>query len=323
MIIHLRFMTLLLAIEALFIHHSCIYTASMVYSFRIAQVTKQFQLDKEYDEQENKQGNKQEEEQEKKDAPETSTTLIGLLFGQVRKRPENVYRNYLGALGSFIYRYERFYSRVDSAFAHLTETQNHVTTFEDTQTDDILVSLGYNFFRTDYDLVNLTGLAGFPTHRIVRLQHPDFGYGQFSAGCQLDGSHAFSLDYKTIFMYGLRYINFMPRSALDTENKKYEFTMGNFFDIFLANKHHIKSHTLEYGYTTRFRFGPFIAPPLDDVVERNKLIRNTFYFLYKYDFAVCDVNNSFLVNLSYGFDSKPKFGNKYLITLWASLNTTF
>jgi hypothetical protein len=239
----------------------------MVHSFRMAQVTKQFQLDEEEANQEEKQ--------------ESSTTLIGLLFEQVRKRPENVYRNYLGALGSLIYGHEHFYARLDSAFAYVKETQDGIPTFKDVQTDDILLTIGCNIFHNKRNLINLSGLAGFPTHEVFRLRHPDFGYGLFSAGCQLDGSYALSLDYKDIFMYGVRYTNFMPRLALDAEHKKHEFTIGNVFDIFLANKHHVDNHVFEYGYTTRFRFGPFIFPPRDDIVERNKLIRNTFYFLYR------------------------------------------
>ena len=282
---------------------SHIHSTSMVYNFRIAQITKQFQFDKDEDK---------------------HSTLVALFFDQIRKKYNGVHQNFIGSFGSALYDYNSYYIRIDTAFSHITEHQAGISSFCDTQTDDILFSFGKNIVRDEKNLMTFSGLTGIPTHKILRLQHTDFGYGQYSVGAQFDGSYSFFLDYTDILLYGARYIYFIPRKAFDNNHEKHDFTIGNMADLFIANKNIWKSHALEYGYTAKFRFDAWVNPPFDNIVEKTNYIRSNFYIVYRYKFLINDVSNKLLFNFSYGFDHILKrFGNKYILTFWASWNIHF
>lgn len=280
-----------------------LFAVSMVYNFRIAQITKRFQFGNEGDK---------------------HWTLLGLFFDQWRKKPERLFQTFVGGFGSLIYGYESFYFRMDSAFSRITQKQKHTKPFCDVETDDILFSFGYNFLKNKSNLGTATLLTGVPTHQILRLKHVDFGYGQYSIGAQIDASHSFFSDYRYIFLYGFRYIKFFSRCAIDNTNKKHNFSIGNMVDIFIANKNNWEPHSLEYGYTAKFRIGAKVYPKFDEIIEKTNYIRSNFYAVYRYKFMIKDVSNKILVNLSYGFDHLPKkFGNKYIIMFWASWNVHF
>lgn len=276
---------------------------SIVYNFRIAQITKQRIF---------------ENENRKK----RHYTLLALLFDQYyKKRYDNIRQNYLGGLGSFIYNSKSYYVRADFAASHIYE-KTFDSKFSDAQVDDILFSLGKNFNINKQSKLTLTGLFGVPTHKNFALQHPQFGYGQYGLGIQADGSYEFN--NQNAFLYGVRYINFLPSDALDPNDNKYKFTIGNLADILVASKNNWRKHGFEVGYTARFDFGAKIYPNLDDIIEKTNYIRSNFYAVYKYRFVVNNVANRFLLNLSYSFDHVPKkFGNKYIIFVWAAWDFRF
>lgn len=282
--------------------HAHLFSISMVYNFRIAQITKQPIFAP-------RQGR--------------NNSIVALVFDQYRKKYNCIRQNFVGGLGSSIYNFDPYYFRIDTAFSHIKEqNSDRVTTFSGTETDDILFTLGRNFILNDRTEITLSGLFGVPTHRIYRLQHTDFGYSQIGTGIQLDGSLTLLND--TIFLYGARYIHFVPRTALDTICQKHTFTLGNIGDILLAHKNTWGKHGLEYGYTFRARFGCHISPHLDDIVQKTNYLRSNFYAVYKYRFLVKNVSHRFLLNIGYGFDHASKvFGNKYIVTLWASWNVRF
>ncbi len=285
------------------ISFSRIYSTSMVYNFRIAQITKQFQFDQEEDK---------------------HSTIIALFFDQIRKKYDGEYQNFLGGFGSLIYNFNDYYIRMDTAFSHITDKQKDILTFSDTETDDILFSFGYNFLKREKNLMTFSGLLGVPTHEIYRLQHTDFGYGQTSLGLQLDGSHSYTENDKNIFLYGARYIGFIPRTAFDIHENRYKFTIGNMGDLFIADKHNWSNQGIEYGYTAKFRFGAKVYPKFDDIIKKTNYIRSNFYIVYKYKFYLGDTSNKLLFYFSYGFDHIPKiYGNKYILTFWASWNVSF
>jgi hypothetical protein len=282
--------------------HATLSAVSMVYNFRIAQITKQPIFEKPHD---------------------RNHTVIALLFDQYRKKYNGIFQNFAGGLGSYIYDFEPYYFRVDFAVSHIKAKSNHTTTFSGTETDDILFTLGRNIVRRDRSIGTLSGLLGIPTHRIFRLQHTDFGYSQLGTGIQYDGSYA--INHTNTLLYGARYIYFVPRKALDDLRQKHTFTLGNIGDLLFAYKNNWNEHQgIELGYTARFRFGAHIVPSLDNIVKKTNYIRSNFYAVYKYKFLINNISNRLLFYLSYGFDHTPKvYGNKYIVTLWTSWNIAF
>ncbi len=278
---------------------------SMVYNFRIAQITKQpVSLDAD-------------------SATNNNHTLVALLFDQYRKKYTGITQNFAGALGSFIYDFKPYYFRADCAVSHIHEWCGVATTFSGTETDDILFTCGRNFILNNQTTVTLSGLFGIPTHRIFRLQHVDFGYSQVGTGIQLDGSY--SLNDTSALLYGTRYIYFIPRDAYDDSCLQHDFTLGNVADILFAYKNNWNdTHGLESGYTFRTRFGADICPNLDDTITKTNYIRSNFYLVYKYRFSLDHTHNRFMLYGSYGFDHSPQlYGSRYIITLWTSWTLNF
>ena len=168
----------------------------------------------------------------------------------------------------------------------------------------------------------LAGVFGIPTHKNYALLHPQLGYAQYGLGVQLDGSYAFN--NKNAFLYGIRYIGFVPSTACDLENNKFKFSIGNIADILLASKNNWGKHGFEVGYTARFDFGAKVSPNFDDIVEKTNYIRSNYYAVYKYRFLINNIANRFLLNFSYSFDHVPKkFGNKFIIFIWTAWDIRF
>lgn len=275
---------------------------SMVYNFRIAQLTKQPIGDN--------------------SAQSKNNTLVALLFDQYRKKRTGITQNYAGGLGSFIYEFGPYFARADAAVSHIHEKSSCTTTFVGTETDDILFTLGRTITLHERTSLTCSGLFGVPTHTIFRLQHADFGYNQVGAGVQLDGFFTF---YKAnTLIYGARYLYFVPRTAHDDIGLAYDFSIGNVTDLLVAYKNSWDHHGLEIGYTERARFGARISPALDDTVQKTNYVRSNFYSVYKYSFLIGDLANRLLFNMAYGFDRSPKiYGNKYILTVWGSWNISF
>lgn len=285
------------------LQYSSLLSVSVVYSFRIAQITKQ-PIFKKLD---------------RKD----HFLLIGLTFDQYQQKYNNIYQNFTGGLASLIYEFKSYFVRSDFASAYVkSKDKCQMTKFSLTQTDDILFTFGHSLIKTNSHTITLSGLLGIPTHKVFALQHVDFGYGQVSTGLQFDGEH--ELDFIQAFTYGLRYIYFIPRKAHSLYNHSYTFTIGHMTDLLLAYKTHWTKHGLEFGYTARFQLGGRITPHFDNIIKKTNYIRSNFYSVYKYRFLIKNVANRFLLNFAYSFDHMPKiFGNRHIITPWASWNISF
>jgi hypothetical protein len=274
---------------------------SMVYNFRIAQITKQPVFEK---------------------TNNQNSTVLALLFDQYIKKYDGIKQNYAGGLASYIYDFKPYYFRADCAVSDIHERKNHTTTFSGMDTDDILSTLGRNFILNNRASLTLSGLFGVPTHKVHRLQHTDFGYGQVGTGLQLDGLYGFN--HTSDIVYGARYVYFFSRRSSDNLGQKYSFSMGNVADLLVASKNKWNKHGLELGYTARFNFGARVSPAFDEIVAKTNYTRSNFYLVYKYKFLIKDIPNRFLFNISYGFDHSSKtFGNKDIITLWAAWDVNF
>lgn len=281
--------------------HAPISAISVVYNFRIAQITKQPITD--------------EQNYHKH-------TTIALLFDQYNKRYDHETQNFFGGLAAYIYTNNPFFVRADFAVSHIHAKNECATTFTGTETDDILFTAGYNVKFGDRKLLTPSLLFGVPTHEISRLKHTDFGYGLFSLGGQIDGSYPISTAGS--FLGGIRYIRFFKRNAQDESCNEYRFGLGNLQDFLVAWKNKWDPHGIELGYTARFQFGASVSPHFDDLVARTNYIRSNWYAVYKYKFGIGDTLNRLLFNIAYGFDHRPKtYGNKYIIFVWGSWNINF
>ncbi|CDK30930.1 hypothetical protein [Candidatus Babela massiliensis] len=285
------------------LQYSSLLATSVVYNFRIAQITKQ-PIFKKVD---------------KKD----HFLIVGLIFDQYQQKYNKIYQNFAGGLTSLIYEFRSYFVRSDFASAHVKSKDKCKTNiFSNAQTDDILFTFGHNLTKNGNNTITLAGLLGIPTHKVFILQHADFGYGQVGTGLQFDGEY--ELDSIQAVTYGLRYIYFIPRKAQDLYKHSYIFTIGHMTDLLLAYKAHWTKHGLEFGYTARFQLGGRITPHFDNIIKKTNYIRSNFYSVYKYRFLIKNVANRFLLNFAYSFDHMPKiFGNRYLITPWASWNISF
>lgn len=290
---------LLLAIT-LMAHAAPLAAISIVYNFRIAQVTKQpiFPENRHH-------------------------TVIALPFEQYQKKYTGVNQNFAGGLASYICDIAHYYFRVDGAFANIQTWGADTAPFSATTTDDLLFTVGRNFkSERHHTRYTLSGLFGVPTHKVHALQHTDFGYGQVGLGTQLDGLYEFN--QISSFIYGARYIYFLPRTALDPSCEKHRFTIGSDADVLVAFKNSWRHHGFEIGYSARFDFGAHCCPLFDDIDQKTDYIRSNLYAVYKYKWRIRGIPNRFLLNFSYGRDHMPKaYGNEYILTVWAAWNVNF
>jgi hypothetical protein len=278
-----------------------LFGTSMVYNFRIAQVTKQ---------------PISEEPNNRKH------TVLGLLFDLYQKKYNNLHQNFTGGMASYMHDFAPYYVRLDFAMSHIKQSENHITNFTANQTDDLLLTTGFKLTHNERRTITISALCGVPTHRLKILQQPNFGYSQVGLGLQLDGLHNFNT--QSAFIYGTRYLYFIPRTAHDASHNKYKFSVSNVFDALVAGKTNWGPQGLEAGYTARFQFGAQIYPNFEDILEKSNYIRSSWYLIYKYKFFTTHSAQRLLLNLGYGFDHKSKvFGNKDIITLWGSWSVNF
>lgn len=275
---------------------------SLVYNFRIAQLTKQPIFPQPH---------------------ATTHSFVILPFDLIFKKNAGPLQNYGGALASYIFDTQHFYARIDCAGAHIYAADNKMTTYSGSASDDILLTSGYSIkFNKQEDILTASALLGIPTHDIKILKHPDFGHGQAGMGLQLDGSY--TIDHISSFIAGVRYIHFFSRNAYDNAKRRYRFSIGNMADILCAFKSNLQHHGFELGYTARFDFGAQCTPLFDNILKRTNFTRSSFYAVYKYKFIVHDIAHRFLLNIGYGFDHNPNyFNNKYILTLWGSWQVNF
>lgn len=283
-----------------FLTYTNLNALSIVYHFRIAQITKQPIFEH----------------------IDTKYTLIALVFDQVLKTYQgDIQKNFAGDLDAFIYNFKPYYFRTDFAFAYVTENIKHVPTYSSVETDDILFTVGRNFI-LDNAKVTLSGLFGVPTHKNGILQHPQLAFAQFGTGIQLDGTYKFN--NKNSVIWGLRSVYFIPRNALDDFNRKHIFTIGTLSDILISYRHDWAYHDLEIGFTERFQLGARIHPNLDNTIEKTNYIRSSFYIAYKYKFFINNIQNRITFEAAYSFDNTPKrYGYQYVIIGWVTWNVAF
>lgn len=282
--------------------HSSIFTVSVVYNFRIAQITRQpigHQVER------------------------RPNSLAALCFNFFQKtRSFDIRENYAGALLTYNRDIaKRCYLRADLAVANAHQTRDGATTVSETEPDNILITIGRNFTPTQKSKITLSGLLGIPTHDVTTLQRVGFGVGQVGVGIQADG--IWKMCKPIDFLWGTRYNYFIPRSAFSLEGDCYKFTIGSIADILVAlQTSNPLSHGLEAGYAGRWGFGIEATPRIQDL-DRFNYMRNNVYVVYKYTFMRKHFAHRLLLNISYGSDAKPQQYGYNAVMVWASWGVGF
>jgi len=248
-------------------------------------------------------------------------------FDTYRKTYNDLFQNFIGGLGTFIYSTDHLCLRVDGAFAHAFQTFESVSS-RTTQLDDILVSLGYSNPISKNTQITFSGLLGIPTHKEESFLHVQFGTAHVGLGFQIDNSWVYSKNKKHLLFGAARLVHFFPRSTeipILTQLRPYKFSAGNLGDILIA--HHSRwsaKHQLEVGYNLTSLFDTILHPLIANVTNQINFIRNSFYASYLYGFPCHGKPSALILALSYGFDHKPKiFGLKYSVTAFLSWGINF
>lgn len=281
--------------------YSRAYAISVVYNFRIAQITRQPIAHQ----------------------PNTKPDSIAPLVFDFFQKMKNfdIRENYAGGLVTYNHNFIHNYFRADFAVAHTSRTVDKVQTVDVTEPDDILFTAGHCIIHNDNAMVTLSGLLGIPTHSVYTLERVGFGSGQVGLGAQIDGLHKFTKEVD--FLWGARYNYFFPRSAFDVNNNAYQFTIGSIADILVAlQTHKPLGHGVEGGYSGRWGFGIDATPTIANLDQFNYM-RNNVYLVYKYTFLGKRIAHRLLLNISYGSDAKPKLYGYNAVMVWASWGFAF
>lgn len=278
---------------------------SFVYNLRIAETTRRMHLGQTF--------------------PQESIGTVTLI-DVMRKTYNGIDQNCGGALFSLAHAPESYYVRVDGAVGHIRTNGFGLCTSR-TQGDDLLFSGGYSPNFSERTKFTFSGMVGFPTHCDTSLQQPQFGFGEYAIGGQIDGAFLRASNPDHTFRAATRLIHFFPRTVtarLGTRSAQFYYGSGNVADLFVAFSTRKNRQNFEIGYDATFVFGTEITPYVAAVIEQSKIIRNTFYAVYRYSIPVHDTIHFIAAALSYGFDSRPKiFGNKRILTVWASWSIAF
>lgn len=282
--------TLILISE--FFTHSPLSALSIVYSFRIAQITQRPIV------------------QEAEHKPDSIAPLIFDYFQKAKNF--NIRENYAGGIVTYNHNFTHNYFRTDFAVSHVAQSVNCKKTVDVIEADDILFTAGRNIIHNEKSSVTVSGLLGIPTHSVNTLERIGFGNGQVGVGVQLDGMYKLK---KFDFLCGSRYNYFIPRTAFNANQTAYKFTVGSITDLLVSlETNNPLGHGCEGGYGARWGFGIDATPKIANL-DRLNYMRNTFYVVYRYTFLTEKLAHRFLLSFSYGFDSKPElYGyNAYMV----------
>lgn len=287
---------------AILLTHTTASGLSVVYNFRIAQITRQpigQQTDK---------------------RPYSLSPLIFDFFQKTKNF--DIRENYVGGLTTFNYNFaSKYYFRADLAVAHANQKTNNFQTVDITEPDDLLFTLGRNIRAAKKSKVTISGLFGIPTHPVYTLQRVGVGPGQVGIGTQLDGLYKFNKHVD--LLCGGRYNYFIPRTSYDSLGNSYKFTIGSIADILVAlQSSNPLRHGIEGGYDARWGFGPRAYPTIAKIGLLNYM-RHNFYLVYKYTLLTERVAHRLLLNISYGFDAKPKLYGYNAVMIWGSWGIAF
>lgn len=246
------------------------------------------------------------------------------LVTRIRQKNRGDKQLLVADVNTIIYSYKNFYARADFAFGYVRE-KTAIATTKHTQTDDILLAVGYNHHIHPRLSLTYTVLGGIPTHKDYGFEFFEFGTGHYAIAGQIAGivkneTHS--------WISALRYIHFFNAKAtvpLETTCMPVDFALGNVTDIIIAFYKRIhKDHSLEIGYNPTFAINISTRPALDPLLPSSG-IRNGWYSTYRYAFEKGKHPMAIGLSASYSFDITPKIDAavKSNVSCWISYTIKF
>jgi len=251
---------------------------------------------------------------------------VGTLVNQKRIQRPDIPEELRGGLVSYIYSFQSFYVRVDSAVGSVAEKIADCW-LSHTQVDDVLFSTGYRHTIGPKLNIAYSALIGIPVHKDYGLEFFQLGTGHVGAGLQVDTIYAFSSEETQMLAAMARFVHFFSTTApvVIAEKKTcVDLSIGNIVDILIAYSHRFrKRHYVELGYNPEFAFDIASCPSLGSALP-SMGIRSTWFADYKFIFVPHKHPMGILLGLSYGFDHRPTtIGLKRIVTWWASWGINF
>jgi len=212
---------------------------------------------------------------------------------------------YYSGMVNFIYSFQDFYVRLDTAVGNTAEDDVGGGRTAYTQWDDLLLSAGYQYRVSERCNTIYSALLGIPLHKdygLVFIQ--EFGTGHAAAGLQGDIFYTFG---ENALIGCIRFVHTFSTTAPVTiagVNASVDFDLGSWFDFILSYKRTFKEkHMLEIAYNPTPVFGIRACPSLGDTIP-SYVVRNSWYTDYTYTITrhhPMSINVSFL----YAFDHAP------------------
>ncbi len=229
-----------------------------------------------------------------------------------------------GLMATYRYNKKNLYIQVDSAVGHV-ESLFQGCKFQRTQTDDILLSIGYSKQLTKKIKGTVTSIFGFPTHADLSPEGIQFGIAHNSFGLQMDGVFLCSNKGNQSILAAARYFRIFPGNitmTTDTTKNIIVLDIGNLVDVLVGYSYTFGLNGLEFGYNPEFLFSGSTCPHIAAIENKLHYIESYFYGAY-YRIFLRKVHTQFVsLVFTYGIEHRPKI-YKQIIYAWATWSVNF
>jgi hypothetical protein len=244
-------------------------------------------------------------------------------FDMYASKYDSTEENAVGLLATYLYQHNQVYAQIDGAFGHIT-SRYQCQEFNRTQTDDLLLSLGFSKAFSQKTAVTFSGILGFPTHKDTSPEGLQFGIAHSSIGFKIDAASTFSSKKDQKLLLAGRYLRFLPSNISlksDAVSYKYELDIGSLFDLLVGYNFNFKLDGFELGYNPSFLVGGKLCPESTNN-EYIGYMRSTLYGAY-YHILNSEKHRQILTLVcTYGTEHKPKIYKRF-ITAWATWSIFF
>lgn len=291
---------------------SSVFSVSIVYNMRIAEITKR---------------------QNFSFSAKRHNIFSDALIGQWRELKNGFKQSLYASLASYIRNGKSWYLKVDGAVGRVNN--NVLTqTFSRTQTDDLLISGGYSLATGKKGRSTCSMLFGIPTHRDFTLDLAQLGTGHIGIGGQLDYSYVYKAMPNNLVLFAARCIHFMPRSATSKnpcvsplyQCNEYKLYPGELIDVYFAHQTNwAKKNRIEVGYDCSFiGLHAKADPEILNFAGSVMYMRHSFFGAYFRLIPIKKVPTALIIGTAGGFDSRPcLIGNRFMITSWLIYGVLF